>query len=361
MYQSLASSSFILDDQRLAVVDPYTASGETINSYQTVLTEDQLKAIPLLTPATKPILSLSDNKQLTTDPASLTARLSLTIPSVIKDLRTATSAIRSGVMTANAIKNQITLVQGNINKIVKSGDLGSLLGVAKCIDTVAKSATSIYSIVDKAGVSGIVSGLTREATALGIPNAFSNIAAGISDRTILIGAAKNLINEGVNDIRILADIANTPIIKELGIIKPKTLNNIVRRSSKAGSDARQLLGAWGSVETLLTRVNGNYNKTKRGSTTILDASVFNGIDVTTRSCMRKSTSELMSPTAISVGGKDIMDLSDLHLSTPDTAYMCTAATMYKDTSQISAPLNIGDSDLVPIPLLSTKMEYTVEV
>ena len=339
---ALAKPTFTIPDN-VAVVAPYGVPSTIVNDYQSVLTNDLLGKIPFLSKLAKPILSGSLGK-LMTDAAALTYRLTMSVPGLLSNLRNATTAIQKGITTANAIENQIKVAYSGVEKIVKSGDLGSISGIASVINTVAKSTSSIYSIVDNSGMSSLIAGVTKEAHGLGITNAFSAMSDGITDRSTLLGAAKLLVNEGIRDVRMLTDIANTPIIKDLGIIKPNTLKSIIQATNSVSTSTNSALQSWSTIESTLSKVDSTWNTITRGDTSILSTKSIGTLSQSTRDGMRKLVSVSLPMTEVSytpVGATDpvsVVNLTNAAYDLPATADLCAASTFTtskKDFTEVS--------------------------
>lgn len=125
--------------------------------------------------------------------------------------------------------NKVFSTVNGITTKVMGADLSSAQGIAKMINSVSSGNFSAQ-FLDKGALAGIVTSLVKEGTGLGLPNVFSSLAQGITDKSILMNAAKSLLPESLQkgEYKILLDVAESALNGNLKSVVPKLAGTLLQ-------------------------------------------------------------------------------------------------------------------------------------
>lgn len=180
----------------------------------------------------------------------------------------------------------LSKVESTINGVISGiKNLGNLdpssifkkLGDLKAIGCTTKSLTGgLYdlSIVDKGGLSGLISGVTNQGSSLGVTNIFSSISNVVKDKDILLSACKNIIPSASKDIYLLKDLSNTSIAGNIKSIMPNISGNTIN-NFRIGSGTKnfELPNLFNNISTTLDKVDGSWNNCIRNGETLLSGAL----------------------------------------------------------------------------------------
>ena len=106
--------------------------------------------------------------------------------------------------------NKDTLVKiGDTVKQIQSADISDINGLGKLISSVTGDST-LFSINDKDGISGICSSIASECSKFGVPNVLTELSKVMPDSSVIVDAAKKLLPDAVKggDFNMFNEIAS---------------------------------------------------------------------------------------------------------------------------------------------------------
>ena len=106
--------------------------------------------------------------------------------------------------------NKDTLVKiGDTVKQIQGADISDISGLGKLISSVTGDST-LFSINDKDGISGICSSIASECSKFGVPNVLTELSKVMPDSSVIVDAAKKLLPDAVKggDFNMFNEIAS---------------------------------------------------------------------------------------------------------------------------------------------------------
>ena len=336
MAAPLAASIFVAGPKDiLAVADVYKQTGKSIvNSFQDLAANVSAGVLGALkSAAAKDINALINAarsaESLVTNPNALLrmSGIPATAGSVVSNAQSAIGSALNSVESSVAgalsvvpnLVNSVTATVNGVTSTVLNAGAASLNSVTSLIS----SATNVsISITDKGATAGFISGLSTQASSMGIPGTFSALSSlAKGDASILLGAASVALPNAIKtaNYNLISDITNT-----IG----SSVNSIIPNFSKAvvsnftipnGTPSSQYGTLLSQVNGTCTAANSNYNTTSIG-----DISAFNGYN--------------------SIGSDDYSSL--VSTSCMNDTIPVNTATLYTDNSNASSYLGNNQLSLI---------------
>ena len=171
-------------------------------------------------------------------------------------------------------------INGVISKL-KNFDPSSIfkkLSDLKAIGCTTKSLTGgLYdlSITDKGGLSGLISGVTNQASFLGVNNVFSSISKVINDKDILLSACKSIIPNACRDINLLKDLSSTSIAGNIKSIMPNIAGNSISNFRiEPGTKSFELPNIFSNINSTLSSIDSTWNNVSRSGEILLSGALM---------------------------------------------------------------------------------------
>ena len=170
----------------------------------------------------------------------------------------------------------LTKVESTINGVItKIKNLGNFdpseifkkLGDLKAIGCTANALSDgkfNLSITDKGGLSGLISGITNQASFMGVNNVFSSISSVINDKDVLQSALKNILPNAIKDIGLLKDLATTGIVGNIKSMMPNVSGNTIQNFRiNPGTKNFELPNIFGNINSTLNTIDSSWNNVTR--------------------------------------------------------------------------------------------------
>jgi hypothetical protein len=174
------------------------------------------------------------------------------------------------------------VVNGVVTKIKSLGDAAKNFDLKGALDKIGNlkaigcSANALsngnfsLSVVDKGGLTGLISGLTKQGSALGINNVFSSISNVVTDKDVLLGACRDILPTAVKDIGLLKDLSSTGVCSSIKSMMPSISGNSISNFRiNPGSSSFQLPSMYNDLKYTLNRVDSTWNSAVRDGTSVL--------------------------------------------------------------------------------------------
>ena len=277
-YSKLVGPVFTGDGQSEDVVlfDAYKAKDATpINSFQDLPATDTSALFPELgiTPASAAVAAGATSSVITS--SGVIDKINTAVPGTKNDLRSLSPSTLALLHPLDTLKKLSTINISGVVTTIRNGDLSSVKGVCNLINAVTKTTSMIATLpFDRGTTAGLISGITKESSALGIPNTFTLMANNVSDKPSLLAAGADLLKTAASDVRVLTDLANSPLARDIGMISPKLAKSVFGSISKAGKSVNQLVNEGTQTLGALRQLNSSWDRaTQRPSA--IDGTVFN--------------------------------------------------------------------------------------
>ncbi len=152
-------------------------------------------------------------------------------------------------------------------------------------------------VVNKGSAAALISATTFIANKLNMPNVFSTIALAVDDESILIEAAKPLLQRALEtgDFKTIEDIADTKVAKSIKNIVPAAAETILSKIITPVNLAQQEYSKYyQSIRETLDSIDIDWALYKRGDEKIINAGQL-GNNFYIVDLIRSQLNELMSP------------------------------------------------------------------
>lgn len=204
------------------------------------------------------------------------SKLDFKIPDDLVDRITTTV---NGV--TSKIKGLVTSAGNSIGNAFEKVKNFKGFGDFKAITCATNSLTDggfIADLMDKGGISGLISGLTNEGNKLGINNIFSSISNVVKDKDILLSAVKNIGPNAVKDINLLKDLASTSIGNEIKKIMPD-VSKLSIAGFKIDTGIKQIdyPSVYNTTSQTLSSIDDVWNRINRNGTDTINGSFLTGL------------------------------------------------------------------------------------
>lgn len=232
-------------------------------------------------------------------------------------LRSLPATLQAGITSAKEISKIVATVNG-VKHLITNADLSTLQGVSKLISGVAGAPFPI-TFLDKTGLTELSTNLVREASRLGIPDAYGAFISGMDDKTILRALTKNLLPTvlGTSNLNLLSSIAATPLGQDVTKLMPSFARDFTKQFVlPPGTPAKSHADILNKIDVSLTQINGAWKTSPFGG----------GVDMT----------------ALSGCSRDMGALMDAKRSGTAIVVDATAAASL-NTSVIDSPLVVASS------------------
>lgn len=174
-------------------------------------------------------------------------------------------------------------INGVISKLKNLGnfdpsELFKKLGDLKAIGCTVNSLTDgkfSLSITDKGGLSGLISGITNQASFMGVNNVFSSISSVIKDKDVLQSALTNILPNAVKDVNLLKDLATTGIAGNIKNLMPNVSGNTIHNFRiDPGTKNFELPNIFGNIDSTLNTIDSSWNRVSRTGETLLSGTLM---------------------------------------------------------------------------------------
>jgi len=267
-------------DDDLIVVDTYSKTDSSVvNSIQAI--ENNPQSDTFVSAQSQMPVPYSDKLQRLVDPAEVAKRFS----GDDNQLKSLYRNLSSAVTKACAINKNLSgvvraVVGGKIGNIISKGisDATNIAGLVNRFTNGNYAAT----FKDVGAVSGLITSLAVQGSRLGLPNVFSKMAASISDKVILFGAARELLPNAfkTGNMDMFLDVTTTSIGKSISRIIPDAASSMISGFKLPSSlEAKDWAGYYDKVNTGLTVVDAAWKlKSRAGSDILSLRNIRGGVD-----------------------------------------------------------------------------------
>jgi hypothetical protein len=213
---------------------------------------------------------VTENQQLLLNADGLKSNLVCAIPGVSGTLSSMNPNMASGLLSGGGLSSITATVKG-VTALVGKADLSSLTGLGVLIGAVSGSAFPI-SLKDNAGLAALGTGLLKQATSLGIPGAYGQMATGLTssgDLGMLTQITRGILPSVISssNIRMLSEIASGPLGKSLTSLAPGFTKALLSAFKlPAGTTAAGMVGIGTKLTTSLNVIQPSWNRTVSPST-----------------------------------------------------------------------------------------------
>lgn len=273
-------------DDVLAALDVYDKlDSKVVNSIQQLPDEDKFgkeieyAGVPL--EKDLPALVLPDGnfgKPIELDPKILTERMSGT-DNILQGLfRELSVAVKNGSLMRGikgGSKNGITGLLGGIVRKIIPGKLKDAKVISSMISQFSGGNYSM-TFTDKGGTSALISTLTSVGSSMGLPKVFSTLAGGVTDKSILLNAAQQLLPSVIKsgDTGVLKDMLTTSVGKDIPGLSPNLFKSVLTNFSIPESTKQKNLSLeYDSISSSFNAIDINWNKVLKGSIPIISGLV----------------------------------------------------------------------------------------
>lgn len=250
--------------------------------------------------------------------------------------------------TINGIVTAIKNLSGKSFDLKESLEKLGNLGAIGCTVNSLSDGKYALTIVDKGGMSGLIAGVTTQASALGVNNVFSTISDVVKDKDILLNACKQVLPTASKDIYLLKDLSSTSICSSIKSMLPNISGSSISNFKiDPGTNSNSLPGVYNDLKYTLDKVDSGWNNTVRDGSKVLSG--VNTISNTAGDFHKTLSSSVMSdysllPTTNSTGSYV------LSTSASDDAFLMTTSDI-KEQDIVSLikrdypnlPVNINSS------------------
>ena len=269
MSNPLATPSFISGAKdTLATADVYTLNNNT-----------PITDVAAITAATNPTIanSLRGGKSMSStasslaatavsaasallSAATLTARVASSMPEMGSVLSQLSSSAASSIINGITSNSGITATVNGLTKTLVGTAFGDIAAIGAMIN--GNACHDSFSIDDPGAIAEVTSGYLKIAMGSGIPNSFSALTCGISDKGILTNIAGNVLPNAVqsSDLQSITAIANSVGGGTLLSLNPNVLNNISSNFNNGpNATTADLLSNSANITSTYAAVNPNWN------------------------------------------------------------------------------------------------------
>ena len=147
--------------------------------------------------------------------------------------------------------------------------IGNLKAIG-CTANALSNGNYDLKIVDKGGLSGLISGITKEANGLGINNVFSTISNVVTDKDVLLASCKDILPTASKSIDLLKDLSSTSISSSIKSMLPSIAGDSINNFRiNPGTTSNALPGIYNDIKYTLDRVDSNWDRLVRDGSTVI--------------------------------------------------------------------------------------------
>ena len=199
------------------------------------------------------------NGSLTVDKDAIAARLISTSKSITSSFRELNKDARERMLSGFEDYGQLGIKLNGVVQYVKDVDYSGLSSVGKFVNDYVKS--PIYEVIDDDAVSSLITGVVKEAGALGVNGLLPQLTNGLSGRVltkVVNGSFPTLLKN--NDLTSMSHIANGLLGKSLDFIYPQFAQDLASAFGyKKITDVFNQNADYLSVLAILSAVNSNWD------------------------------------------------------------------------------------------------------
>lgn len=263
-------------DESLATVDAYGLDTATATLDTAANSSDEFDANSLQGllggnqgDPTSMIAGLDESQGLIMDADALKSNMVSSIPGAGDMLSNLGPGMSGAVLSSGGAMTQITATVGGVTAMISKANLSSLTGVASLIGAVSGAPFPI-SLKDNAGLAALGTNLLKQAATLGIPGAYTQMAAGLSGNPGMLTQVTQGILPTVastSNVNMLAEIASGPLGSSIGSLSPGfTASFLGSFKLPAGSTTASMVPLGNKLHSSLNTIQPGWNKTTPAST-----------------------------------------------------------------------------------------------
>lgn len=209
--------------------------------------------------------------------ASQLANGNLSVLSAIKDIPKSMQSMLTGGVSLNNIQNNVFMSVGGVtSKYTSNMDYGGLQAVTN-LCTGVSGGTYAPTIQNRGGLAALIAGVTQIATSYNLPNVFSSIAKSVTDPSILLAAAKPLIQTAAyqGNVDLFRDVANSSIGSRLPTIAPSTVPTLLGNMQRPTTLSQQSYPSYyQDLRKSLDTVQPGWSSYERSGGSVVNATVI---------------------------------------------------------------------------------------
>ena len=271
MSSILASTTFASGpDDTLAVADPYTAdSSVVINSIQEITdvdaNGDPLVATGEFDPSQLPPPDEYNAEKFLADDQAALDRMVGNVSGGKNLLKSLSGNLLKGFSLGKIGKANINVILNNVPSVLKAAGVKDVTAITSLI---AKGSKNGYAVTfsDPAAVVGLITSLSTQGSALGLPKVFTAMTSGVTDPLVLLNATKDIIPSALKtgNMGLFLDIASTTSasnVKSVSLLAIPTMISKYRKGSQL-PDANKG-NKYVEIKTGFANVDSNWNTCTR--------------------------------------------------------------------------------------------------
>lgn len=267
MSNGLADTSFSTGiDEKLAAVDVYSVSSDaTLGGESEGIGKLVLEGMigGNLEDAGSLLSSFSALKGLVVNADSLKNSLLSMYPGAQSALSSVSGGMSQSLLAGSGL-NQIQATVGGLTNLINRADLSSVVGLSNLIAQVS-GANLPVEIKDLTGMAVLGTNVLKQAASLGVPNAYSQFATGMSGNLPLLTQITNGILPTVaatSNVQMLTQIAAGPVASMVKPMNPGFVASFAASFAlPANSTTSQVLKIASQVSGALAIIDPTWNKT----------------------------------------------------------------------------------------------------
>jgi hypothetical protein len=283
---TLASSVFQTGpDSKLSVVDVYNQkSSSVVNSFQDLLdsiSKGILTNVKSLSSSDiKSIVSAISTGKLTPSVTSIITRMVGNNSSLLSSVNKMSSDTKSSFSIPNFYDFNVGATLGNTTSKISGSSISDAYGIGGALETLTNGQSTLQ-INDNPAMSGFISGITSQASSMGLSNVFSSISNGLTSTlgsnatSVLLSSAKSLLPSviGSGNTSLFIDIAKSAIGGNLSSCIPNLAKDISKTFKiPQGITQTALSTLYSDFKTAANTVSPSWTTYTRSGTTAYDAS-----------------------------------------------------------------------------------------
>lgn len=265
-------------EESVAVIDAYKKkSSAIVNSFQELEKVADTKIASIVSPPSTPaamtnLISSVVNGRPVVNQAAVMERLLGTGTNFQSTFNTLQQGIQAGFGIATGVINQVTGTINGLTSILKSVDIKSISGIGSLVNKLSNGNFNL-ALIDKGALSGMVSGLVKEGSKLGLGGIFNSLSSVIQNKDILLNAAKSILPTAIKDIPLLKEMALSAVGKDLKNIMPNLVSSVVKNFKiPKGTPEKAFAGIYNDIVSSFTAIDPGWKQCTRGGNETLNVS-----------------------------------------------------------------------------------------
>lgn len=223
---------------------------------------------------------LTQGKNLLNGKGDVAARLLGASSLISNGIRSLAPGVQSGILGSIGNVAKITATIGGITRQVSSGNIASIASIGSLINGISGN-TNTFSLSDRGATVGAYAGVMNQALKAGIPNSFSAITSGITNKNVLTQIIGKVLPTviGKSDLGSLTSIANIAAPGAIKLLSPNILNTFTSNFKSApGTDFLGRIQNYTNINTTFTKIDPLWSVANRltssGTDNILNATAL---------------------------------------------------------------------------------------